>query len=122
MGTNDAAYQDTNWYRMVCKVAPGAQPTTSGPPNLPPVTIYAYDYLLRPLAVTENIPSGGVSDRVTTSTFENSGWSPRVSTVEVTRTLAIDDSDQLGQSKARSRPETSQGGVGNEIWGTSTRN
>jgi hypothetical protein len=56
------------WYGQLCRVAPGAQPGTSGLPGLP-TTTYSYDALLRPTVVTETVtPAGGGSQTRTTTT------------------------------------------------------
>ena len=82
---NPAACVSTAWYGQVCKIAPGAQPTTTGLPGLP-VTTYTYDALLRPTVTTETVTpaAGGTSTRTTTTSYRNSGAGPQVDAVAIT--------------------------------------
>ncbi len=82
---NPATCTSTAWYGQICKIGPGAQPTTAGLPGLP-VTTYTYDALLRPTVTTETVtPSGGGSStRTTTTTYRNAGANAQVDTVAIT--------------------------------------
>ena len=82
---NPATCVSTAWYGQVCKIGPGAQPSTAGLPGLP-VTTYTYDALLRPTVTTETATpaGGGSSTRTTTTTYRNSGASAQVDTVAIT--------------------------------------
>lgn len=85
--TNNANCINTAWVQLLCKVAPKAQP---GDPNLPGLVTkqVTYDYLLRPVVTTETAaPANGTGTpvtRVTTTTYETAGKSPRVASVAIT--------------------------------------
>ncbi len=57
------------WANLPCETLPGAQPETSGIPNLP-VTTTTYNYLLEPSVVTETV---GTDTRTTKYTYDESG-------------------------------------------------
>jgi RHS repeat-associated protein len=81
---DDANCVNSAWWGQVCKVAPGAQPTTAGLPGLP-VTTTTYDALLRPTTTTVTVtPAGGGSVTTTTTTTYRTTWSPQVASVATT--------------------------------------
>ena len=69
------------WVNLLCKEVPAAQPvsdgTTAGLAGRSTKWMQSYDYLSRPTAVVESPP--GAAARTVTTTYENSGFSPRVS-------------------------------------------
>ncbi len=90
--TGDASSPDPdcrnklNWVNLLCKELPVAQPvadgTTSGLVGRATKWHKTYDYLNRATVVEESAPGG--TTRTTTTAYENSGMSPRLSSVQVT--------------------------------------
>ena len=81
------------WTNLICKTSPVAQPTlpTSMPSDTPKLaglatTTSTYDYLLRPVSVTETVTAGDgiVRTRTTTSTFEAGGYGERLAQTAIT--------------------------------------
>lgn len=85
--TNNANCVNTAWVKLLCKTAPKAQPGDTAMPGLVTKQV-TYDYLLRPVVTTETAaPANGTGTpvtRTTTTTYENSGLSPRIVSVAVT--------------------------------------
>ena len=119
--TNNAGCVNTAWVGLLCKQAPGAQPTTSGLAQLP-VTTYTYDYLGRPLTKTETVTdaSNNIQTRTTTTTYDGSGWADRVYSTAISSTVGtavptVTD----GYSSTTGLPTTVNSGTGS-LGGTVT--
>lgn len=73
------------WVALPCKVQRVAQPGVPGLPTLP-TTTFIYDYLARPTTVTGRVidGAGATRERIATTTFTPSEYSPRVKTTTTT--------------------------------------
>lgn len=89
--TNNGACVNNAWYMQVCRTNPASQisPRPSGMPDLP-ATYSVYDYLLRPSTVQQTVTdaNGTTQVRSTTTTWENSGWSPRPVSVATSNSIS----------------------------------
>ncbi len=68
-GTYPTCGEHAEWANMPCETLPGAQPETSGIPNLP-ITTTTYNYLLLPSVTTATV---GSDSRTTTNTYDEAG-------------------------------------------------
>jgi RHS repeat-associated protein len=88
-GTNSADAACSNkpaWANLVCVTTPAnPDPGVAGLPQLVLTRTSAYDYLNRPATVDESVvdAAGTTRVRTTTTTYDNSGYSPRMATTSL---------------------------------------
>ena len=78
---NPSACTSSAWTNLPCTSGPAASAAGTGVSDLP-TTRYQYDYLLRPVTVTETV--NGAPDRVSTTSYEQNGLSPRTASTVTT--------------------------------------
>jgi RHS repeat-associated protein len=109
---NPAGCVSDHWYGQVCKVGPGAQPSGNGLPELP-TTTYTYDTLLRPVTTTEAVT--GSANRVTTTTYRNSGASSQIDQTATTGGLGTAVAATIyGYDTASGLPTTTSNGTASQ--------
>lgn len=78
---SDAGCVNDAWVGQLCKTYAAAAPSSG--PELPS-THTSYDYALRPVTVSQSVNGSSSYDRVTTTTYQHGGISPRVDRVATT--------------------------------------